>query len=131
MQIPDNPPLELHEPDPGLPSLDALTEQILQRGEQFRREAIRETDWSETAVLRIIERQPELGTTAFDPGDLSTFRVPTPQLQVKRYEGRAPPISAHADGTHRYTVETITRPLLERLSEKHPDVFDFLDGVDG
>lgn len=115
------------EPELETPGIDALTKQIIQRGEDFRRQAIRETDWSETAVLRVIEHHTELPLVS-DPEDLSTFKLSGPQLEAERYDRRAPPVSAHANGTHRCSIETITKPLLDRLRDEHPDVLDFLDG---
>ena len=120
----------LREPAIETSAIDAVVEQTRQHGEGFRRQAVRETDWSETAVLRIIERTPEM-MTAFDPGDLSTCRLPRPQLAAERYARRAPPVSAHGDGRHRCHVQTITKPLLDRLSEEHPGISAFMDEVEG
>lgn len=122
--------LSLLEPELEASAIDTDVEQIQQHGEGFHRQAIRETDWSETAVLRIIERTPKM-IPPVDPDDLSTFRLPEPQLEAKRFEQRAPPVSAHADSTHRCHIETITKPLLDRLNEEHPDIFAFIDEVDG
>ena len=120
----------LREPEIETGAIDAVVEQTRRHGEEFRRQAIRETDWSETAVLRIIERTPEV-MTAFDPGNLNTCRLPRPQLEAERYSRRAPPVSAHGDDRHRCHVQTITKPLLDRLSEEHPGVSAFMDEVEG
>lgn len=98
---------------------ESITELMVQklaeeRERQFR-EALLETDWEETAVLRLVTRHP------------LPFEAITPEVEVYRYEDRAPPVSHHEDGTHQTEVRTVTRPLLEQLSEAHPGVNEVLD----
>lgn len=107
-----------------------LTKRIAERGEQFRRQAIRETDWSETAVLRIIEYRSELLSTDWSGPFEGAFTVDLPEYEVKRYRNQAPPASEHADGERRYSVQTVTKPLLDRVTEAHPELRDLTEGED-
>ena len=92
-----------------------LTRKLAAERERKKREAIRETDWSETAVLRIVTRQP------------LQFEPVTPAIEVSRYESRAPPVSDHADGEHKSEVLTLTRPLLARLADEYLQLRELVD----
>lgn len=82
-----------------------LAAQLVAERDRQIQAAVRATDWSETAVLRIVLRQP---------GPMEPI---TPGIEVHRYPDRAPPIGEHADGEHTSEVMTVTRPLLERFAE--------------
>lgn len=101
-----------------------LSKQIAERDEQFRRQAIRETDWEETAVLRIIERHPEIQVKEWSEQYEQKFTVELPEYEVKRYRERAPPATEHADGKRRYSVQTVTKPLLDEVSKEYPGIFE-------
>ena len=100
-----------------------LTKRIAERGEQFRRQAIRETDWTETAVLRIIERQPDLLQPMEWGRGGEKFTVELPEYEAERYREKAPPVSEHADGKRRCGVQTVTKPLLDKVGEEYPELF--------
>lgn len=101
-------------------TVSELTNQAVERHEAIHREAIRNTDWSETAVLRVIEYHPEPEPMDWDESGAYTVRDSS--FSVERYAERAPPISEHADGKHTMSVRTLTKPLLDRLEREHPDI---------
>lgn len=101
-----------------------LSERIAERGEQFRRQAIRETDWTETAILRIIERQPDLLQPMDWGRDNKKFTVKLPVYEAERYREKAPPVSEHADGKRRCSVQTVTKPLLDKVGGEYPELFE-------
>jgi len=111
-----------------------LYESIAEQREQAYRDAIRDTDWSETAVLRIIEHYPihSVGVRKRSDDDELTenMSVGCPVIDVERYATRAPPLYAHADGEHRCSVATVTKPLLDQLADEHDPVRALLEESD-
>lgn len=71
--------------------------------------AIRQTDWDETAVLLVYVSQP-------DP--LSGDSI-IPEIHIERFDDRVPNDHEHQPNS---TLYTITKPLLERLSEEYEGV---------
>jgi exonuclease I len=65
-----------------------------------------ETDWSEYAVVDLVEFLPAT-TTKFEDDHLRT--------EVYRYRERAPPRTVYENGERRYRLHRATRPLVERL----------------
>lgn len=83
------------------------------------KDAIRETDWEETAVLDIVFAS-KLSTL---PLDEESFAF---KYRVERYSQRAPPQSVYYDSEHRFDVYRLTKPLLDKLAEEHDVVGDIL-----
>ena len=99
---------------------EKITHRVAEHRETAIRQAIDGTDWSETAVLRIIEYHPDpLSDVGSDPGDYS---ITLPEFDIQRYSDRAPPISEHANREHQCTIRTITKPLLNQLAKEHPEI---------
>jgi len=90
--------------------------------------AIRETDWTETDILDVVERhRPRLHPLAGNS-------PPDPTIEVYRYTRRAPPLREYADGTHRLEVYRLTEPLLDRIGvdPDHPEQIERdLEATDG
>lgn len=84
-------------------------DKAIQKTEQIKEEAIRETDWDETAVLDIVEYQPVPNVPNPERTNLKLGLKP----QAHRYSTRAPPLDTYADGRKKYSVTRITKPLLE------------------
>ena len=91
--------------------------------ESVYREAIVETDWDETPILRIIEPKMYAGDCLAEDGTITPPRI---NYRIERYAGCAPPISEYADGESIQSVTTITRPLLEQLAEEFEEIEELL-----
>jgi len=100
--------------------INELTASASEERERVYREAIQKTDWSKTAVLRIIELYPIPAVESWSDRDGLTerFAVSGPEITVERYDDRAPSPENHGDGERRHSVTTVTKPLLERLGDK-------------
>lgn len=86
---------------------DAVIEQVMERVNRELVNAVRQTDWDDYSVLRVVVRRPEM--------NMGTPQVP--DVDVYRYKNEAPPMSAHSDGRRTMEVFTITEPLIEHDEE--------------
>lgn len=101
-------------------SIEEAVQHIERQRERLFDMAIRNTDWNETAVLRIIHYRSLMAVE--DTG--GPFTIDTGEYEVERYPERAPPASVHTEGTDPATqteVTTVTWPLLVRLAEEFED----------
>ena len=105
-------------------AMDTLASDIAASRERKITQALSETDWSETAVLRIIEYRPEQQYQPLAGSEDALFSIRHPELRIERYAERAPPVSDYADGERLYSVYTITKPLLDRLFAESDHLFD-------
>lgn len=101
--------------------VDDIARSYTDRVEDLYRTAILATDWSETDVLRIVARRSD--PLAFDTVSPTSL---TPQYEIERYAGRAPPVSDHAEGERTAEVVTITWPLLERLAADNEEIAEIV-----
>lgn len=101
----------------------AVVDAVAEREERVFREAIADTDWSETPVIQIVKRTAR--TQPVSPPSREKrdhFTISGPEFEVHRYESTPPPARRH----YRYPgglveVTTVTEPLLERLFEEYDE----------
>jgi hypothetical protein len=68
--------------------------------------AVIETDWTEYAVVDVVD---------FFPATTTKFEDDHYRTEVYRYRERAPPVSTYENDERQYRVRRATRPLVERL----------------
>lgn len=103
--------------------MQALMTRLLDEVDETYREALRNHDWDEHAILDIVWYKPTIGQR--DPSEAPTKEHLIGRIDVHRYEDQAPPPGHYADGDRRYDLTRLTRPLLDRIAEG--DVADLLD----
>jgi hypothetical protein len=71
--------------------------------------AVAETDWTEYAVVDVVD---------FFPATTTKFEDDHYRTEVYRYRERAPPVATYENGERRFRVRRATRPLVERLDRR-------------
>lgn len=115
--------------DPDLETLTTdlaaeISHELASREDELIENAIRYTDWTETAVLRILitHRDPLSGPET----EGYPFTIQGPSYEVERYAARAPAPGAYeAEGVTE--VVTITAPLLERLATTDESIAELVE----
>lgn len=83
-------------------SIENMAEEVVKQRNRQLKQAISETDWSETAVLHMVT-----------PRSMTPFEVRNPDFY--RYDNRAPSIDTYATNRGGAEVITVTEPILRQV----------------
>ena len=109
-------------------SIEKAVQHIERERERLFDMAIRNTDWNETAVLRIIHHRSMMALEAPD----EPFTIDVGEYEIERYPERAPPIEVHTEGTEPATqteVTTVTWPQLVALADEFEEIEYVVDAA--